>query len=346
MGPVYIFSMKRALFIPVLLMASMLLLVNCKEIALPPPGSYSEILLVTEDGRQSKFLNLILQSIDRELDYYTGREKQFDVSIIPAQQLEDFPQMKTIMIVGVVDELTSIGQEIAMLIGEAGVRKVAGGEATILKRENMPAPGQMTLIVTARSDAELETVLRERGDEIPAIIEESARKRLRRYLITQLDKELGRYLYRTYGFAIEIPTFYRLESESKHPPGVELIREPPTRSLGIFWADWDRELALADSLALFAIRSDYVFERYNGDAMDSTRVAFSWIRLGPYHSIEMAGYWYSTSATAGGAYRTYFIYEEEEKLLWALDNLVFAPGRSKHPLFRELRALAETFRYD
>lgn len=321
-------------------------LAGCREISIPPPGSYSEILLVTEDGRQSVFLPLIMQNIGRELDYYTGQEKQFEVSVIRAEQLEAFPKMKNIVMVGIVDELTSIGQEIGMLIGEDGVRKVAGGEATILKRENMPAPGQMTLIVTARSRAELEAVLRERGDELPGIIEASARKRLRRYLSTLLDKDLVQYLYRTYGFTIEIPSLYRLQSESKNPPGIELIREPPTRSLGIFWDDWKREPTLADSLALFKMRSDYVFERYNGDVMDSTRVAFSWAQVGPYRAIEMAGYWSNINATVGGAYRTYFIFEESEQLLWAIDNLVFAPGRSKHPHFRELLALTETFRYD
>jgi hypothetical protein len=253
---------------------------------------------------------------------------------------------KNILMVGVIDQLTSIVRDIGTLIGEDDVRTVTGGEAAILKREDLPAPGLMTLIVTARSEDELEKVLKERGAEIPDIIEASCRSRMRRFMLDYLDRELGRYFLRTYGFALEIPRFYELQSESAQPPGIELLREEPTRSLGIFWADWKHEPGLEDRRALFNLRANYVYERYRGDAMDSTRVSLSRTRLGPYEAVEMEGYWYSTTATAGGCYKTFFLYEEKEKLLWAIDTLVYAPGRPKNPLFRELISIAETFRYD
>lgn len=338
--------MKKLTFFICLLALATFPIDGCREMAIPPLGSYSEVLLVTEDGTQSVFLPLILKHVDRKLDFYTSQEKQFEISTIRAEQLEDFPKMKTILLVGVLDQLTSIGQKIAVLIGEDGTRKVMNGTATILKRENMPAPGQMTLIVTADSEAHLEEVIEGRGDEIPELIEKSSRKRLRRYLLTREDKKLSQYLFRKYGFAIGIPTFYNLQDEASNPPGVELMREAPTRSLGIFWVDWKREPTLEDADALFNIRSKYVYARYDGDAMDSTRVTYSKAILGPYDSIEMQGYWYNTRATAGGCYKTFFIYEKSENLLWAVDLLVYAPGRDKYPLFRELLALAETFRYD
>ena len=60
----------------------------------------------------------------------------------------------------------------------------------------------------------------------------------------------------------------------------------------------------------------------------------------------MEGYWSNTNDVAGGFYKTYFVHDERERLLWAVDLLVYAPGVPKHPLFRELLALAETFRYN
>ena len=69
-------------------------------------------------------------------------------------------------------------------------------------------------------------------------------------------------------------------------------------------------------------------------------------KLGKYQAIEMSGYWSSSSSIAGGFYRTFFVFEERERLMWAIDLLVFAPGMSKHVYFRELQALAETFNFD
>jgi hypothetical protein len=323
-----------------------LLLFSCKEMEIPPAGSYSEVLLVTEDGPASGFLPLVLPYISRELHFYTSDEKQFHVSVVKAADLPDFPSTKNILIVGVADELTSIGQMIETLIGRGGMAKVSSGRASILKRENLPAPGQLTVIVTAKSGSELEQVLEERGGEIPDIIEASCRKRLRRFFLDFENEELERYLNNKYGFSLVIPTLYKLQSEAKRPPGIELMRENPTRSLGVFWVDWKHEPTSEDVKKLFKLREDYVFERYDGDAMDSTRVEFSGAKLGRYDAIEMAGYWYNTRSIAGGAYRTYFVYDEKDELLWAVDLLVYAPGGRKHPLFRELLALAETFRYD
>jgi hypothetical protein len=94
------------------------------------------------------------------------------------------------------------------------------------------------------------------------------------------------------------------------------------------------------------MRARYVWERYDKDEMDGERVVYEPARLGPYDSIRMSGYWFNDEEVLGGYYETYFIYDERVELLWAVDLLVLAPGKQKHPLVRELRALAETFRIE
>lgn len=334
--------MKRALVGTVLL----LIWAGCRQMAVPPAGSYSEVLVVTEEGKGSALLPLVMKHVDPDLNYYINQERRFEVSVVAASRLPDFPTVKNVLILGVADELTSVGKRIASLLGPQALAKVRAGQATIFKKENMPAPGQLTVIVTATDPARLEEVLTRQGREVAEVIEVSCRRRIRRYLLSYADHELSKRLYRKYGFVIEVPTLYRLFSEEARPPGIELLRDAPPRSLGIFWVDWKREPTLADSLELFRLRANYVWQRYNRDAMDSTRVRFSAAKLGDYPAILMEGYWYNTRATAGGYYRTFFVFEAKEEILWCIDLLVYAPGMAKHPYFRELLALAETFRYD
>ncbi len=319
---------------------------SCRETAIPPVGSYSEVLVVTEDGRNSRFMPPIMAELGGDMDFYTSQEKQFTLSVVKAGNLPDFPTFKTIVILGVADRMNDVGQLIANLLGDSGIKKVSEGSAFIFKRENRPAPGQMTLIITGRSDDELLNIIEERGKELPDIIESSCRKRLRRFFHEYADNKLGRDLFNKYGFVIEVPTLYKLMSDASRPPGIELMRQAPTRSLGIFWSEWKRPLTQADEKKLFDIRANYVYERYDGDAMDSTRVVFSGAKLGPYSCIKMSGYWLNTRSTAGGCYKTFFIFDEKKNLLWTVDLLVYAPGSDKNPLFRELLALAETFRYE
>ena len=319
---------------------------GCREMAVPPAGSYSEILLVTDEGRKNRCVPQILAWLSVEHDYIIEQEKYFEVSIVKASDLPDLPGTKNILICGVADPLTDAGKLIATFIGEAGLSKVRSGQASLLKKDNMPQPGQLTVILTASSQSALENVIAMRGGELEEIIETSCRERLRRHLLSYQDKEISNYLLKNYGFVIEVPTLYQLMSENLHPPGVELVREAPTRLLGVFWIDLKNQPTLADKQLLFNIRKEYVWQRYDKDAMDSTRVWFSEEPLAGYPAVKMEGYWYNTKATAGGYYVTYFIYQAEQDLLWAVDMLAYAPGFPKHPLFREMLALAETFRYE
>ncbi len=319
---------------------------GCLEMDLPPAGSYSTVLLVTDEGAEDPLARAIAPHLTKMIDYYIGEEPAFRVEHIRAADLLEVPATKNILICGVADPLTDVGSQIVSQLGSAAVEQVKAGRANIFKRENLPGPGQLTLIVTAGSREELVEIIDKRGDEVVETLEESCRNRIRRYLLKYKDEQLTKRLFETYGFVIEVPTLYTLLSEEPNPPGIELLREAPARLLGVFWLDWDHELTLDDAKTVYDARASYVWERYDKDVMDSTRVEYKLTRLAEYPALEMKGYWSSSHALAGGYYMTYFVYAKREKLLWALDLLVFAPGLPKHPHFRELRALAETFRYD
>jgi hypothetical protein len=247
----------------------------------------------------------------------------------------------------VLDASNAVGGRIAHLLGEAGVDRVLAGEATILKKENVPLPGQLTLVITASTNDALREVLRARGGEIAEIIDASCRERLRRSLLQRRRAALSEELRRRWGFFLEIPTVYTLYNESEVPPGVELHRESPPRVLGVFWKEWDHAPSLYRTDELFDLRADYVRRQYDGDRMERDRARYAYVRLGEYTAVRMSGYWYNdTYSMAGGYFETFFVWDPAAKLLWAVDGLIYAPGREKTSLVRELHALAETFRYE
>lgn len=320
---------------------------GCLELDIPPTGSYSKVMLVTEEGADDPFARELAPHLTKEINYYIGQESQFEIQNLRAVDLVEVPAVKNVVFCGVANPVTDVGRNIMSQLGSGAVEKVRSGQANIFRRENLPGPGQLTVILTAATSSDLAELIEARGDEVAATIEESCRNRMRYYLLKHENEELTKRLRQTYGFSVRVPVLYKvLSEETTPPPGIELLRDGPPRLLGIFWLDWNHEPTLADSTALFKVRADYVFERYDGDVMDSTRVAFSWDHLGDYRALKMEGYWSNSRALAGGFYKTYFVYDESGRLMWAIDLLVFAPGIPKHPLFRELLALAETFKYE
>jgi hypothetical protein len=316
------------------------------EAAAQVKSACSELLLVSEDGAEDPGARALSSYLTRTIDYYIAEERAFVVTNVRAADVVGLPKAKNIVICGVANPITDVGNTIASTIGDDAVSEVRRGGAAIFEREGVPRSGQLTIVVTASSMEDLMEIIEARGEAIVEMIEASCRHRLRPGLLDHKNNELTRRLHDTYGFTIEVPRPYRLLSEKSDPPGIELLCEAPARLLGIFWIDWDREPTLEDARLLFAARAAYVWKRYDGDVMDSTRVRYSPARLGVYPALEMSGYWSNSRSVAGGCYETFFVYEAREKLLWAIDLLVFAPGVPKHPLFRELRAMGETFRYD
>ncbi len=323
-----------------------LLVCGCLEMDTPPAGSYSEVLIVSEDGSEDVAARALASRLTRTIDYYIDQERAFTVTHIRAADLLDVPAVKNIVVCGVASPVTSVGRYIVSQLGRAAVAEANAGEANVFERENLPGPGQLTVVVTAAKSDDLGEVIESRGDQVVETIEASCRARLRRHLLRYEDKQITRKIRETYGFVVQVPAEYRLLGGKPDPPGIELLRDGPARLLGVFWVDWDHPPALEDSLALYRTRAKYVWERYDGDVMDSTRVDYKLSRLGEYTAVEMSGYWGNSRALAGGYYETFFVYDESAKLLWCVDLLAFAPGLPKHLQFRELLALAETFRHD
>ena len=89
---------KRAFGVAV---PALLLQLGCNSFTPPPVGSYSEVLLVTEEGAESEWAELLEPYIARELDYYIDIEREHrtlqriadagghSLSVLPAAEVTD-----------------------------------------------------------------------------------------------------------------------------------------------------------------------------------------------------------------------------------------------------------------
>jgi hypothetical protein len=310
----------------------------------PPVGSYSSVLIVTETGQLDKSTENLVRQIQHPVDYYTKEELQFKAKLIPASELEKEPPSKNMILFGLVRQ-GEIGRLIEGFIGTSSVRKVLEGQINVFRKLDYPYAGQLTIVITAASNERLAKVVSENGPLIRDIIEEANRERLRNYLLQKEKKELEEEIRAKYKFTLRVPFLYELNQERKEVPGIEFVRTAPHRGLTVSWRSWQQGgVSLADSSSLYDIRADLAWKMYDKDVMRRDLVSFAEDRLGDYRVVRMDGYWENSEGIYGGPYSCFFLYDDLRSRLWIVDTLVYGPGFDKHPLLRELRAVAETFR--
>jgi hypothetical protein len=247
------------------------MLVACSTSTGPPVGSYSDVTLVTENGAQDPIAHDLTPYLAKPLDFYVGDEEiEFKVSYARASDIGVMPLAKNVVICGVPGEMTYVGKEIAKLLGDDVVKQVTTGDVYLFAKEDYPSQGQFTVVFTAPNEQLLRDAVEKHAAEINSVIEGACRKRIRAFLAKDLNKDLERHFREDYTFSLDVPNSYRLNSESLDPAGVELIRDNPVRSLGIFWLDWDHVPTLKDGEALYMPR-----RRCSGaSTCSSTRRAF------------------------------------------------------------------------
>jgi hypothetical protein len=309
----------------------------------PPAGSYSNILLVTETGKLEGIAVDMVRELQHIRDYYTKQELQFRVRLVSAYQMQKEPPSKNMVILGIARQ-GEVGELIENIIGTNSVRKVLKGYNHVFRKLNYPVEGQLTVIVSAASGDKLQQVVRGNGEIIRNIIEEGNRERLRNYFKLREKPEVSEEIEARYGFYIMVPYDYEINQERDDVPGIELVNVKPHRGLTVSWHEWNGgSISLADSSVLYDRRKDLAWKMYDKDVMRRDMVSFKEDKLGPFQAIRMDGYWENSVDTYGGPFVSFFVYDEFDRRLWILDCVVYGPGFPKHPNLRELHALAETF---
>jgi hypothetical protein len=326
---------------------ALFLLTSCdKRSTFPPVGSYSDVMIVTESGQLDKVTEPLIRQIQHPVDYYTKEELQFKAKLVSAYDLEKQSPTKNMILYGIVRQ-GEIGRLIEGFIGTVSVRQVLEGKMNIFKKLDYPYAGQLTIIISAASNDRLIKVVSENGELIREIIEEASRERLRNNLMIKEKTELTEELRAKYRFTLRVPYLYELNRERKEVPGIEVVRTGPHRGITVSWRSWkEGGVSLADSSALYDIRADLAWKMYDKDVMRRDIVFFDSDYLGEYEAVRMDGYWENSEGLYGGPYSCFFVYDGIRSRLWIIDTLVYGPGFDKHPLLRELRAVAETFKMD
>jgi hypothetical protein len=313
----------------------------------PAVGPYSDVYLFTEQGLRSPLLDAFIKTLTHPIEYVFEEENEFDIFLRDQSQFPHNRDRKNIILYARVDQRSGMLAHVQRLLGKDALERVRREGQIVYYREDLFARDQDVYFLLASSAAGEETLLTKMAASLRDRLRESTRARMRDYLLNGRENKGGaKYLMQRYGFSLRYPGEYHLLQERPELGAIELHCEEPSRVLGVFWdPDYGRAPSVADSISLLAFRSAIADTLYGGDYLLAGSYAFSAVEQAGHEAVRLQGVWQNERDMTGGAFVTYFFWDERRSRLLALDLLLYAPGMAKHPFMRELEALATTFRF-
>lgn len=331
-----------------LLLLPLALALSCGERRLiPAVGPYSDVYLFTEQAYRSALLDSFIATLSHPIAYVFEEENEFDVYLRDQAQFPQNRDRKNIILYARLDQRSGMLGHVQRLLGRDALERVRREGQVVYYREDLFARDQDVYFLLASGAAGEEILLRRMAPSLRERLRASCKERLRDYLLRGRENKGGaKYLQQRYGFALRYPSEYHLLQERADLGAIELHCEAPSRVIGVFWdADFGGAPTLADSLRLLAFRGSLVDSLYGGDYLLAGSYRFDSVEQAGYPAIRLEGVWQNERDMTGGAFVSYFFWDERRHRLLALDLLLYAPGMAKHPYMRELEALATTFRF-
>lgn len=325
-----------------------LLLGACSEKRMiPAVGPYSDVWLFTELGQHSDPVRSFVADLSNPIQYVFEEENEFDVYVRGWEQFGGNRDRKNIVLFARVDKRGGMLTRIERMLGKDILARARSEGELVLYREDLFARDQDVYFLLAANATAEERLLTRGGKTLGKRMRESTRNRFRDYLLRNREnKGGGKYLQRQFGFSLRFPPEYRLLQERPDLGAIELHRTEPSRVMGVFWTqDFEGPPTEADSAALTAWRTQVVDSLYHGDYILPGENRYSEAELGGRPALRLQGIWQNERDMTGGPFVTYFFEDRPRGRLLALDLVLYAPGKNKHPYMRELEALASTFRF-
>ncbi|MBM4116285.1 DUF4837 family protein [bacterium] len=330
------------------LLAVLPLALGCSERKLVPAvGPYSDVFLFTERGLRGELLGGFIDTLTHPVQYVFEEENEFDVFLRDQAQFPKNRDRKNILLFVRVDQPGGLLAQVQKLLGKDALERARREGHVVYYKEDFFARDQDVYFLLAGGAAGEEVLLSRMATSLRDRLRESTRARMRENLLRGRENKGGaKYLMQRYGFSLRFPSDYHLLQERPELGAIEIHCEAPSRVLGVFWDnDFGGAPTLADTLRLLAFRGDVADSLYGGDYLLAGSYRFTAVEQAGRPALRLEGVWQNERDMTGGAFVTYFFWDERRQRLLALDLLLYAPGMAKHPYMRELEALGTTFAF-
>jgi Domain of unknown function (DUF4837) len=309
-------------------------------------GSYGDLAVVVSDPALRPLADRFLAGFNREVTFVIKPESTFQVDVFGPDRWDSAKGYKNVLFLVHIGQGGGAEKAARKQITETTWDRLAGGGGGVVQAKDPWSTYQHLVVAASKDRNSLGSILNKNSETIRSIFENSNRERiLRRNRHDGLNTNLINAWSDRLGFYMEIPgTYTQNQLRPDGFPGVEMMRQGPSRGISVSWLETKNPAALlADREKLVQLRTEMGVKLHNEDIIPET---FVWKKedFGAEKGItKLEGSWTSNRFAGGGAFWSYFYADESKNRVYCLDLLVYAPGMDKMPLFRRMDAIASTF---
>jgi hypothetical protein len=308
-------------------------------------GAYGDLAVVMSDDALRPLADRFLVGMNQEKIFVIKPETLFKPDFFGPDRWELAKGYKNALFLVRIGDAGKAAKTARKLMSKEAWQRLSDGGGGIVKVVDPWSTYQQVVVVASKDRNNLGSILAKNTEKIRLLFEDSNRERiLRRNRYDGLNTALMDAYWGRYGVFLEIPGEYRQNQfEPDGYPGLELMRNGPSRGISLAWRKAENPVALlADQDQLAAFRSD-LGDKLHGEEIIPSSFVWSPAQIGGVECVKLEGAWTSNKFSGGGAFWCYFIPDTARQRVTCLDLLVYAPGMDKMNFFRRMDAVASTF---
>ncbi len=309
-------------------------------------GSYGDLAVVYSTEDLAPVARRFADEVNEKILFVIQAENRFSIDLYPASKWKLAKGYKNAIFLVDLQQSGPVAKETQKLISGSGWEKLHQGGGGLVQRKDPWSSYQLLVVAAAPGRNSLASLLHRYTGKIRETLERDSLDRIqRRNRYHGLANGLMNACWDTYGFYLEIPQEYqRTQQGHAGNQGLELMQKGPSRGITITWQDCpDPDKMLADRAYLLAMRTKMAHDFHHEELVTETLV---WHEDGlpGVGGIKLSGAWSGTDFAGGGPFWSYFLAVPEQKRIYCVDLLAYAPGMDKMMFFRQMEAIASTFK--
>ncbi len=310
---------------------------SCGEQMIAAFGSNSAIAILT-DKRCAELAKRLKEGLEKEV-LTVQWEKSFEVEILFFSGKKEELSHKNIIIIDYLTPKSKLENRIKDVAGRE-FRELQNGEKNFLAKYDLWAMGQVVMVLTAPEHKALTTLIEQQSDRIFGLVDHCVQTRLNRALFYPGEqKDLSQRLFKDYGWTLRLPSGYEVNERFAREGVVKILKDQPARMITVWKLGKDKP----SEPSWLDLKKRLAWEYWDQDVVIDETVKTEIGRFADNEATILSGRWENKKYTIGGIFETYCFRCEECQCYYLVDLAVFAPGLTKLPLLRELRAIASTF---
>jgi len=349
---------KAFFFLPLFCFGFFIVLTSCTEeqqrqagVMPSSSGSHDEVLVVMNDSTWEGALGDSIRKYFRASYMVLPQpEPIFGVKQTSYDKFKDlFRKFRNVLFVGVLDRNHPTANHIREMLGDKQLKRAKSNQGfySFIKRNRWAKP-QLHCYLFAPDRSTLGKVIHRNHQRFVELFQNSELDKYKSLVyIEGTNNQLTERVQEKFAINLRIPSDYKKAMDKKNFMWLRYDTDEITINLMLSKKPYDNaQFANKGILWRNSLGKKYVESTVKGSYMSTDTILgpiSKKTKLNGYEVYENRGLWRMENDFMGGPFLNYYLLDRKHKQMILMDGFVYAPGKDKKKLMRQLEAIFSTF---